>query len=395
MSLDYAVVHVSPIDWAFRKQDQQFIATALAAQGHPVLYIENTGARIPTVADLPRVGDRIRNWARGRVQDTAPVPSGVEVLSPICIPGASLGIERAINATLLRFQMGRSLEHLGPRPRVLWIGLPTWTALDMADWLGHRLLVYYCGDALTDLPGLRRGIVASERALLQKADVVFAASSALVEHCRELGADPVEVPMSIDFEASRAAREGRVPAPSELRGLAGRLIGYMGGLNSKVDVELLEAVCERFPNDTLVVLGGVDDPRCRPRSAPNLVILGERPYGQIAGYLVRFDVCLIPYKLSQFTKAVNPGKLLEYLALGRPVVSTPLPEVLRFSKLVRVAGNREEFLAAIEDAFRTGNDRREQEERVRRAETHAYETVAASVIAVAERTLRSRVERGT
>lgn len=291
--------------------------------------------------------------------------------------------------------MQRAVDELGVRPTILWLGLPTWTALDVADWLAPELLVYYCGDALTELPGLRRGIVASERAVLQRADVVFAASSALVDHCRELGADPIPVPMSIDFDASRSAREGRLPMPSELRHLSGHLIGYMGGLNSKVDVELLNAIVQAFPNDTVVVLGSVEDARFKPHPAPNFVILGERPYERIAAYLVRFDVCLIPYRLNEFTDAVNPGKLLEYLAVGRPVVSTPLREVLPFSSLVRIARSQDEFLVAIEETLRIGNTPREQEERVRRAEANGYERIAPQVIDVVEHKLLSRTDRKT
>lgn len=387
-ALDYAVVHMSPIDWAFRKQDQQFIATEMSRRGHPVLFVENTGARLPALSDLPRVADRLRNWARGTVQDAAPVPPGVRVVSPLCIPGASFGVERRINKALLRAQLRRPIASLGSARRILWIGLPTWAALDIAGLISPVLTVYYCGDALTELPGLRRSIVDSEREVVRRANVVFAASAALMDHCRELGADPIPVPMSIDFEASRAARDGRTDVPPELRGLHGRLIGYMGGLNSKVDVGSLEAVCQRFPNDTLVVLGSVEDPRFQPRPSPNLVIVGERPYGRIAEYLVRFDVCLIPYRLTEFTAAVNPAKLLEYLAVGRPVVSMRLPEVVQFSEVIRIAEDREAFLGAIAEALSAGDDPAAREQRVRRAQANAYERVGTYVIDSMERSLR-------
>jgi glycosyltransferase involved in cell wall biosynthesis len=389
---DYGVVYLS-IDWAFRKQDQQFIATEFAAHGHPVVYVENTGARLPGLADVPRVADRLRNWLRGEVVDTAPVPDGMTVVSPLCIPGASYRVERALNRWSLRRQMRRAVDALGDRPTILWIGLPTWTSLDVADWLAPRLVVYYCGDAVTRLPGLRRGIVESERAVARRADVVFAASAALVEHCREMGAQAMPVPMSIDFGASRLAREGRTPIPRELVGLRGRLIGYMGGLNAKVDVELLDVVVRAFPNDTLVVLGSVEHPRYRPRSR-DVVILGERPYDQIAGYLVRFDVCLIPYVLDRFTEAVNPGKLLEYLAVGRRVVSTPLPEVLPFAPLVRIATTHEEFVAAVDEALRAGNAPHDREERVRLAEEHSFGRVTAGLIDIVDRRLDAGVRGG-
>lgn len=386
MSADYAVVHVASLDWAFRKQDQHFIAADLAARGHPVVYVENTGARFPGVADLPRVAGRLRNWARSGAQDV-PLPRGLRVVSPLCIPGASLGVERALNTVLLKAQLRRALASIRGRPIVLWLGLPTWTALDMAEWIDPEVVAYYCGDALGRLPGLRRSIVRSEEAVLRRADIVFAASSALVEHCRRHGVEPLPVPMALDLAASRSAREGTSPMPAELRGLRGRIIGYMGGLNAKVDVGLLDAVAEGFPDDTLVILGSVEDPRARPRPAPNVVILGERPHERIGAYLARFEVCLIPYVLSDFTDAVNPAKLIEYLAVGRPVVSTPLREVLPYSDVVRVARGAEAFIAAIEETLRSPDTAEDRERRVRRAEANAHERVGELVDGVFRREL--------
>lgn len=386
MSGDYAVVHFASLDWAFRKQDQHFIAMDLVGRGHPVVYLENTGARIPGLADLPRVVDRLRNWARSGAADD-PVPAGLRVVSPLCIPGASLGIERSLNALLLKAQVGPALRSIRGRPVVLWIGLPTWTALDVATWLNPALVIYYCGDALARLPGVRRGIVRSEQAVLRRADLVFAASSALVEHCRRSGVEPIHIPMALDLTASRPAREGRVPVPPELAGLRGRIIGYMGGLNAKVDVALLDAVAARFVDDTLVILGSVEDPRYKPRAAPNVVILGERPYERIGGYLARFDVCLIPYVLSEFTDAVNPAKLIEYLAVGRPVVSTPLREVLPYSDVVRVAKGVDGFVAAVEEVLRSPDTAEERERRVQRAEENARERIGALVDDLVQRAL--------
>lgn len=380
----YGVVYFSSLDWDFRKQDHQFIASAFAERGHPVLFIENTGARFPAPTDLTRVLARLRNWSRGRSESAEPLPAGIELVSPVCIPGAQLAPERALNIALIRTQIGAQLARLSGGPRILWVGLPTWTALDVANSVRPRVLVYYCGDAFTELPGLRRGIAASEREIIRRSDVVFATSRALIEHCRELGADPIAVPVGIDIRASRAARDGNTPEPPELRSLRGRKIGYMGGLNYKVDAALLDAVSARFPNDTLVVLGSVEDPRSAPRPAPNVVILGERPYGRIAEYIACFDVCLVPYRMNEYTASVSPAKLLEYLAVGRPVVSTPLPEVLAFADVVRLADTHEAFLNAIAETLGAPDDPAAREMRQRRADAHSYERLADELIAIVE-----------
>lgn len=387
--LDYGVVYLSSIDWDFRRQDHQFICLELAARGHAVVYIENTGVRMPGPRDVGRVVSRLRKWSRGlrAPHDAEPI----RVVSPIAIPGGAFAAERALNRRLLRLQVGPEISRLAAR-RVLWIGLPTWAAVDLIDIVRPDLIVYYCGDAFAEVPGVRQSLQASEREVIGRSDLVIANSSALVEHCRELGArDALFVPVGIDLAASEDARAGRLAVPVELRGLPGRLIGYMGGLNHKVDLPLLEAVADAFPDDTLVVLGSVEDPRYRPRDRRNVLILGERSYDDIGAYLVRFDVCLIPYVVNEFTISVYPGKLVEYLALCRPVVATPLPEVLPYAPVVDIAGTPEAFVDAVAAALERPDTPELRAERLAWASRNSYEGLVATMVGAMEQRLAVRL----
>ena len=345
MSAAFSVLFFSSLDWDFRKQDQQVIALSLAEARHPVLYVENTGARMPGLRDLARIRHRFARL----MHSASPVAAtnGVDVVTPLVIPGGSSAVERRLNRLLLRRTLRPHLARLGCVPLVMWISLPTWTAVDIIDEVRPDVVVYYCGDMFSRIPGVRPGILESERMIIRRADVVFATSQVLADRCASLGAKPTLVPVVTDIEASDPARRGETATPGELTGLGGRIIGYMGGLNHKVDVALLDRVATAFPSDTLVVLGSVEDPAFRPRVTKNVVVLGERTYAEIAAYLVRFDVCLIPYLLNDFTVGVYPAKLLEYLSVGRPVVSTPLPEVLRFSGVVRIAADHDAFIRAV------------------------------------------------
>jgi glycosyltransferase involved in cell wall biosynthesis len=390
-STAYGVVYFSGSDWAFRKQDHHFIAIEYAARGHPVLFIENTGARFPGRRDLHRLGSRI--GGRRRRGPAAERPPDVDVVSPICIPGADTRPERALNRWLLRSQLRRGLGRLGGRDLVMWISLPTWAALDFAAWLQPDLLVYHCGDSFSQIAGLRRGIVESERELIRRSDVVFTHSLALAEHCRALGAEPVHVPVAIDVGASAAARRGETEPPPELRAIAGRVIGYMGGFNQKVDTALVDAVVAAFPRDTVVVLGSVEDPRFAPRPAPNLLVMGERPYDRIASYIAHFDVCIVPYRITDYTRAVSPAKLLEYLAVGRPVVSTPLPEALPYADVIEIAEATEPFLRAITRVLDRPDGAEARLRRQGRVEENSLERVAARFVGVLDELVRERAHR--
>lgn len=384
--MDYSVVYLSSIDWDFRKQDHQLISAYLASRGHPVIFVENTGARLPARRDLTRIGARISNVAR-TARETDRGPAGVEVVSPLCIPGPQSGVERLVDRALLAAQLRAPLARSAGRPIVLWVALPTWVASDLVALIRPVALVYYCGDAFTQIRGLRP-IAASETDVARRADVVFATSGALADHLRELGCDPQITAHPIDIAAARAALGS--PSPPELRGMRGRIIGYMGGLNQKVDVDLLRAVARRFSADTLAVLGSIEDPDAVPRDVANVVVLGERPHAETGRFLVNFDVCLIPYRLNAFTRSVNPVKLLEYLAVGQRVVSTALPEVLPYADLIRIARTQDEFLSQIDSVLGTADTADARERRMARAAEHAHQTVSRRLLDVVEQAITSK-----
>ena len=381
---EYSVVYLSSIDWDFRRQDHQFVCLELAARGRRVIYVENTGARMPGLRDARRVVARLRNWSK-RLRAAPARSEGVCVVSPLAIPGGAFRLERFVNRALMRLQLGPQLRALPASHRVLWIGLPTWAAIDLIDLVKPDLLVYYCGDAFAEVPGVRSSLRASEKEIIARSDLVFSNSTALTAYCKEMGADDViQFPIAIDLSASESARQGRLPMPPELRGLPGRLIGYMGGLNHKVNLAMLEAVSDAFPDDTLVVLGSVEDAAFQPRGRRNVVILGERPYDDIGAYLVHFTVGLIPYVVNEFTSSVYPGKLVEYLALGLPVVATPLPEVLPYAAIVRIAATPDEFVRAVRTQLETPDTAEAKAERVEWARRNSYDGIVDTMIRAVE-----------
>lgn len=382
MRVPYGVVYLSSIDWSFRTQDHQFTCLELARRGHRVVYVENTGVRLPGARDLRRVAARVRNVVRRAPMQAS--AGGVKVVSPVVIPGAESQFERFLNRRLFRAQLSTASRWLGGAPMVLWVGLPNWAALDLAAILRPALLVYYCGDAFREVPGVRRGLVESESALIRRADLVFANSLALLAYCRSTGASDARfVPIGVDLSISARVRAAAPPAPPELASAQGRIIGYMGGLNHKLDIELLDAVARAHPGDTLAVLGGIEDREHVP-TAPNVLMIGERPYEEIGRYIFHFDVGLVPYVVNEFTASVYPGKLVEYLAHGRPVVSTPLPEVMPYRDVVRIEASRAGFINAVSEALATPDTPEIMARRIAAVQKNGYEAVVGEMISAVD-----------
>src|SRR5205814_8771982 len=172
------ILCVSSIDWDFIWQGHQEIMSRMAAQGHRVLFVENTGVRAPKVRDLPRVRQRIRNWWRGTKGFREERPN-LFIYSPLLLPLPYFWLARWINRWLLSRALRRWMEAVGFSRPILWTFLPTPLALDIIHVVDPRVTIYYCIDDLaSSSPGARK-IVTSEKRLFRQADLIFVTSERL------------------------------------------------------------------------------------------------------------------------------------------------------------------------------------------------------------------------
>jgi glycosyltransferase involved in cell wall biosynthesis len=156
------------------------------------------------------------------------------------------------------------------------------------------------------------------------------------------------LPQGVDTDHF-SRREGEPPEP--LRSLPKPWIGFFGIIAPWIDQELLVRVARRHPKASVVLLGRSSTSTARLEAEANIHVLGEVPYAQLPQWSQWFDVGLIPFVVNELTVAANPLKLLEYLSLGIPVVSTDLPEVRKFRPLARVAETPEDFVRAVSEAL--------------------------------------------
>jgi glycosyltransferase involved in cell wall biosynthesis len=135
-----------------------------------------------------------------------------------------------------------------------------------------------------------------------------------------------------------------------------KIIGYIGAIGEWFDFDLLEKILKRFPNFSIVLIGWVFRNQKRTlnnlsKQYKNLHILGLKPYQDLPKYVKDFDVCIIPFRIYELTNSVNPTKVYEYLASGKPVITTSLPELKKFDDVLYIAKDHEEFLINIDNAL--------------------------------------------
>jgi uncharacterized SAM-binding protein YcdF (DUF218 family)/glycosyltransferase involved in cell wall biosynthesis len=348
------VVCISSIDWDFIWQGHQEIMSTLAAQGHRVLFVENTGVRAPRARDLPRVRQRIRNWWRGTKGFREERPN-LFVYSPLLLPLPYSRIARAVNRLLLARALRRWMRATGFYQPIVWTFLPTPVALDLIAALDPALTIYYCIDDLAaSSPGAKR-IVSSEEQLFAQADLVFVTSEKLRQRAARISAHVHLFPFGVNFERFDRVRQAGDPAPADLEALPRPIVGYLGGLHQWVDQELIVGAAARLPDVTFALVGPAQTDVSALERCANVRLLGQRPHEAVPAYVKGFDVGIVPYRVAEYTLNVYPTKLNEYLVMGLPVVATDLPEIRRFNAdhgaLVEVASGADAFSSAIRRAL--------------------------------------------
>jgi len=307
---------------------------------YEVLWVD--GAFVRSLSQLDRRAwlDLFRKLRRGVGLTT--VGPQLHVLRPLPVPPAGR-VGRHVRLAVLRFQIRRALKRLGlDGLRVTWFSLPNVAAL--AGRLGERASVFFYQDRYHAFPHVDRTRLAADvRALAERCDVTMASSHALADELRELGADPVLVRHGVDL----ARFAGQPAVPDDIASLERPLVGYVGRIKDYLWLDMVRAVADRLDRGTVVLVGDTSID-LSALSHPRIELLGQRPAETMPAYIGSFDCCLIPFVVDGLTEAVNPIKLREYLAAGRPVVSTALPEVVPYGDVVSLADGPKEFADAVE-----------------------------------------------
>ncbi|MDD4878951.1 MAG: ElyC/SanA/YdcF family protein [Candidatus Omnitrophica bacterium] len=344
------IICISSIDWDFIWQGHQEIMSTFANNGNKVLFIENTGVRSPGIKDIYRLKKRFGDYFKG-IKGIRKVAEGLYVYSPIVLPFPYSRIARQINKRILLAVINRWMKVMGFSNPIIWTYLPTGTALDIINNVGKKILVYYCVADFFELAGSSKAVKKAEDELIRKSDVVFAQGRVLEEKCRPLNENVSIFPPGVKIEAFENFRPSADTVPSDLKKISGTIVGYVGGVHKHIDFGLLRYIAEAHPEWSLVLVGPVQADIREIGGLKNIHLLGKKDFSELPYYINGFDVCIIPYLNTEYTATVYPTKLNEYHALGKPVVSTDLPEILNFNRenggIVSIGKDKSEFAEQV------------------------------------------------
>ena len=253
---------------------------------------------------------------------------------------------------------------------VLWYYTPM--ALAFTDHLAPDAIVYDCMDELSAFAHAPAELKLREAELLRRSNVMFTGGQSLYEAKRHAHRNVHPFPSSVDVAHFGRAR--RIDAdPPDQAGIPGPRFGFFGVIDERMDIDLLAGVAQARPEWQLVLIGPIVkiDPEKLPRGS-NIHYLGSRTYQELPNYVAGWDVALLPFARNEATRYISPTKTPEYLAAGKPVVSTTIRDVVRpYAQLglVRIADTVDEFVAACEAALNE-----DAAERLRKADVFLRQT---------------------
>lgn len=390
----FSIVCLSPQDWrtALLTNRQQVMLRA-ARRGHTVLFVETGHFLGKHLWSLLRSRDR-RSLAR-RLFSTEEVMPGVLLRKALnVLPwGSKYSIPKAINSALTARVLRRLASAL-PSPVVLWIYDPG--AVQILGSCGEEFAVYDCVDDYAEQASsarTREMVIACDRMAVRRSRLVFTTSTAMYQRQSSLNPATHLVPNAGDYEHFVGAADRAIADP-EVSDLPRPVLGFAGNfLASKVDFDLLEDVASVLPQGTLLLIGPAAPETASAleqlAQVPSVRWLGQKPYAELPRYVAAFDVGLIPYLSNAYTRSCFPLKLYEYLAAGKPVVASGLPELAEMEPDVVLADGATSFIAAIQEAVGCNGEA----DRLRRrdlAARNSWETKTERLLELVRRELDAR-----
>lgn len=324
------ILILAGIQWRFRFQRPQQLAQALARAGCRVFYIA------PGVAASARAGWRLQSAPATQPARLCLFSAGYGNLSALWEHETlAEGAARSLRCLLARLRAGG-------RDAAVIVQHPLWAKV--AARLDGAAIIYDCLDDFADFDDAFSGVPEAERMLTRLCAGLVGTSAPLCARWKD--SDKARACIRNGCDYGRFAAAAARPAAS-----AGKIIGYHGAIAEWFDADLIRALALALPRHTLLLAGGdTVGVGAKLRDLPNVRLTGEVPYARLAGLVASFDVGLVPFKIRSLTLGTNPVKVYEYLAAGKPVVATPLPEMEQFGALVRV-GAGEAFIRSVQSVL--------------------------------------------
>ena len=384
------IICISSTDWDGVWGSRQQIMLRLAKENR-VLYVEGqVGPEQLLIRRRWLWKAKLRRWREGLKK----IKGNLWIWSPPLVPPGryySLLANR-LGQWLISLYLRRLAQDLDFSDPILWIYPPQ--CGDLIGRFNEKLAIYHCIDeAAGGISGRKRRVIQQEEGvLLEKADVIFVHSRGLLESKSGFNPNIYLIPSAADIDHFAKVQEENTPIHPDIKRLQRPVIGQVGNFDARSDVELITYLATTHPEWSIAIVGLVQEERVDVsalKKLQNVHFLGKRHFQELPSLIKGMDVCIIPYVVSEMTIYINPLKLYEYMAAGKPIVSTDLPEVRPFYEVVTIARTPEEFAQGIAAAL--ANDSPTQvQRRMAIARQHSWDQRVEAMSKIIMQTLSAK-----
>jgi hypothetical protein len=356
-------------DWGRHPSSCQHLVRHLV-RSIPVTWVNTIGTRAPRfdLATLRRVGEKLKQWrpsgrhtenaaSDDQEQHAAPQnPAGLTVVNPKMWPWFSHRHDRQLNQWLLKQQLSRLVQQM-PQPVVGLTTLPI--TADLPDALTVSRWVYYCVDDFSLWPGLDGDTLRRmNRDIIRSADSLVAVSEPLRTMIASEGrtAELLTHGVDVDFWTlpEDSQKDSTTVTPACLQSIPRPLVVFWGVIDRRMDTASLVRLSADLSAGTILLIGPQQDPDPAILSLPNVRCLPPQPMHILPSIACEASVLIMPYADLPVTRAMQPLKLKEYMATGRPVVVNHLPSTAAWSDCLEVAHSPEQFSQLVRTAISRG-----------------------------------------
>lgn len=381
-----SIICFAGCDWWYHNRGL-FCAQVMTrlAKDYKVLFVNSLGMRIPSLKEDRNAVRKVFRKLRSISHFMRKVNNGMYVLSPLSLPFFGNYVGRKLNTLSVFFQVKLAMTLLGIRKPIFYVGcLP---AFEVVKKIGQRYLIYERTDLFEEMPGINKHYIAAlDKELTEAADLVLYVNKALWKEGKSKNKDSLLIGHGVDFSLFADVLKSEY-IPEDIAKIPRPIIGFFGDISDKTsDMALLEFVAETLPDMSLVFVGPISADVSRLKRFGNVYFLGQKPYHQVPFYGKEFDVAIMAWNRNRWIEFCNPIKIKEYLALGKPVVSTYYPEIEPYSDVVYVARDYDKFISCIRRAIEE-RDLTRADERRKRVHNETWDSKVERIKAIIESAL--------
>jgi glycosyltransferase involved in cell wall biosynthesis len=371
------------IDWWYHNRAHSEVQIMRNISKHiPVLFVNSIGMRTPKRGVTKQPARRIMRKLKSIMRGLVKVDERMWVYTPIILPPSHKKWRRELNSRFIALQVKIVIKLLGLGRCARWVTIPT--AYEVARRIRGGAMIFNRCDAFSKFPEANEEHIRwLEDRLINDSDAVVYVNRKLMEADGGKPDKKFYIGHGVDYELFSSAGECRHDKPDDLKGIKGPVAGFFGSIdNHTMDMELMKNVMENLKDVSFVMIGREAVDISEMARLDNVHFLGFKDYEQIPVYGSFFDVGIMPWLESEWIEYCNPVKLKEYLSLGLPVVTTPIPQVDEFGDVLYVGSGCKEFGLMIRRALEEDSAQRRLQRKLK-VEGDSWHNKARDVIELA------------